>query len=158
MIVEIVGDLFENLEGKQALMQCISSDSRMSRGISLEFIKHFPILKTLRQHKNILGTAVPVLVEGIWVYNLITKVNFFDKPRVETLARCLESVKEHATKMGVKILDTPMLGCGLDRLSYQRDLLPLVERIFRGSGVTINIYLQVKKDLFRYVSVISDLS
>ena len=54
-------------------------------------------------------------------------------------------------KVGVEILDMPMLGCGLDRLSYHRDLLPLLERIFRGSGISINIYLQVKKDLFRYV-------
>ena len=151
MIVEIVGDLFKTLEGKQALLQCISSDSKMSKGISLEFIKHFPTLQTLRHQKNVLGTAVPVFIEGIWVYNLITKVNFYNKPKVETLARCLEDVREHATKVGVETLDMPMLGCGLDRLSYHRDLLPLLERIFRGSGFTINIYLQVKRDLFRYV-------
>ena len=82
MIVEIEGDLFKTLKGKQALAQCISSDSRMSKGISLEFIKHFPSLKTLRQQKNVLGSAVPVFIEGIWVYNLITKVKFFNKPKV----------------------------------------------------------------------------
>ena len=151
MIVEIVGDLFKTLEGKQALLQCISSDSKMSKGISLDFIKHFPTLQTLRHQKNALGTAVPVFIEGIWVYNLITKVNFYNKPKVETLARCLEDVREHATKVGVETLDMPMLGCGLDRLSYHSDLLPLLERLFRGSGFTINIYLQVKRDLFRYV-------
>ena len=36
MIVEIVGDLFKTFEGKQALLQCISSDSKMTKGISLE--------------------------------------------------------------------------------------------------------------------------
>ncbi len=45
-----------------------------------------------------------------YIYNLVTKERYSDKPTYEALERSLESMREHAKKHGVKEIAMPKIG------------------------------------------------
>ena len=81
MLYFIHGDIF-SAPVSYSLGQCISKDTKrgMFKGISLSFLKHFPELVSLWSTNVVLGTAEPVKIGQIFVYNLVTKPYFWSKP------------------------------------------------------------------------------
>ena len=71
-----------------------------------------------------------------YVYNLVTKARYFGKPTMNTLIQCLQEMKAHALKHGVKEIAMPRLGCGLDRLNWSLVKKEL-QRIFSGTEIRI---------------------
>ena len=146
MIREIQGNLFDAPRGS-ALVQCISADGKMPRGISVQFLKRFPSPKWKKLQ---LGSAVPIETKGTLIYNLITKERFFEKPKAKVLAECLQGVKDQAQAKGIYFISMPLLGCGLDRLNYSRDLKPILLEIFSGTEYCVMVLVQDVIS-FRYV-------
>ena len=148
MFGQKTGDIFES-PAKSAIGQCISSDAAMSKGLAKLFVQTFPELLNLRRKNLKLGEAVMMRVGDRIVFNLVTKIKFSMKPKLATLEVFLLSLKSQAVKLGICMLSLPRLGCGLDRLNYDRDVKPLMESIFKGSSTNIVVYTLVKIDLFR---------
>ena len=74
---ELNGDLFNSTD---SLAHCVSSDMKMSRGIAVQFVKHFPGLGQLTSIQGIGG--VIVLQSGSrYIFNLVTKLKFYHKPK-----------------------------------------------------------------------------
>lgn len=55
-----------------------------------------------------------------YIYYLITKPKYFDKPTYKTLEDSLEAMKKHCVANGVTALSMPRIGCGLDKLEWPK--------------------------------------
>ena len=52
-----------------------------------------------------------------YIYNLVTKKKFSDKPNLSTVSKTLQSMKAHARKHGVSFIAMPKNGWGLDQMN-----------------------------------------
>ena len=76
---------------------------------------------------------------GRFIYYLITKERFFDKPTYNTLRSSLEAMKAHCQKNKGVRLSMPRIGCGLDRLDWLK-VSELITQVFSDSAMTITVY------------------
>ena len=124
---------------------CVSSNLSMSAGIATQFIKLFPELKDVRaMHSNLQpGSLIAHFSKqhNNWIYNLVTKANHRDKPTYANLRKSLCRMKSHMLEKGVREINLPQIGRGLDKLEWKNVLLLLIH-VFSGSGIQVNIYLR----------------
>ena len=69
----------------------------------------------------------------------VTKERYFHKPTMDTLQKSLEALCSHTMANGVKKLAIPRLGCGLDKLQWDK-VSKLIEDIFSQSDIEITVY------------------
>ena len=121
---------------------CKSADARMSKGFA-DFLSHrIPGLRsTCRKAKLFTGQVFPFWdsTGKRYIYNLVTKERFCNKPNLSTLSKTLETMKSHARMNGVSITAIPKLGCELDQMKWQ-DVLKLLRDIFAYAEVQIVVY------------------
>ena len=74
---------------------------------------------TCRKAKLFMGQVFPFWdsTGKRYIYNLVTKERFCDKPSLSTLSKTLEAMKKYAGTNGVSTTAIPKLGCGLDQLN-----------------------------------------
>ena len=121
---------------------CISADARMSKGFA-DFLSHrIPGLRsTCRKAKLFMGQVFPFCdsTGKRYIYNLVTKERFCDKPNLPTLSKTLEAMKIHASMNGVSTIAIPKLGCGLDQMNWQ-EVVKLLRDIFAYADVQLVVY------------------
>lgn len=120
---EEIKDLFSVSEDYY-LAHCISADFGMGKGIVIEFNKRFNMKNKLQEkypdyvnifhHFNLEGDCI---LEGK-VLNLITKERYFQKPTLKTMKLALKEMKTLCKINEVKKIAMPMIGAGLDKLSW----------------------------------------
>jgi len=137
-VTEAKGDLLA-CHSSHSLAHCISADCRLGKGIAVQFKRKFGgVPELMAQHKK--PGEVAVLRRGQrFIYNLVTKPKYYEKPTYDTLRRALAAVREHCCAHQVRHLAMPRLGCGLDGLRWDR-VLPLIEQAFHGSDVQVTVY------------------
>jgi len=95
-----------------------------------------------------------------YIYNLVTKEKYSDKPSYESLRKSLEEMKVHCLAHGVESISMPRIGCGLDSLSWPA-VRTLIKNVFQLETVRITVYQlgELKnepdvtiKDMFKIVS------
>ena len=92
ILTETVGDLFNCTT---SIGHCISSNFKMSRGIAKTFKTKYPRILDLAKTERSVGD-IAVLQEGNkFVYNLITKQHYWEKPTYESLECALETLRIH---------------------------------------------------------------
>lgn len=74
-----------------------------------------------------------------FIYYLITKEKYWNKPTYATLESSLRAMREHCVANQVKSLSMPRIGCGLDGLQWDK-VSDQIKDVFTGSGVEINVY------------------
>ena len=132
------GNLFES---KDSLAHCISSDFKMSAGNARSFKRNFP-------YNFPESTNSPLFVQQVddrFIYHLVTKKRFFQKPTYNSLRRSLEAMTQHANKHKVTEISMPKAGCGLDRLEWYK-VERLIGEICAQSNFTITVYDQNKDE------------
>ena len=149
MIHFVTGDIFES-KASGSLAHCISSDAKMSQGLAKVFVIFFPKLMVLKNISLEIGTAFPVCDNGRFLYNLITKNRYWNKPKVGCLKSSLLSMRAHAEHFGVETINVPQLGAGLDGLDFYGQVLPVIEQLFVESAVDVVVHLFNDKEM-RYV-------
>jgi predicted nucleotide-binding protein (sugar kinase/HSP70/actin superfamily) len=144
---EEVRDLFSVPEDYY-LAHCISADFGMGKGIVAEFNKRFDLKnKLVKKYTNWLrywdmteeqqGTCI---LEGR-VFNLITKRNYWNKPTYTTMERALQAMKVLVKNNGVEKIVMPVIGCGLDRLSWHK-VSEQIKQIFDDVDIEILVCKQ----------------
>lgn len=117
------------------LAHCISADAKMGKGIALEFVKRFPLKPLQEQAKAKLlevGKCYPV---GR-VCNLVTKLRYWQKPTYESMRESLTSLKEYLLEKNITKLAMPTIGCGLDRLRWNK-VRGIIEEVFSDTEIVI---------------------
>ena len=74
-----------------------------------------------------------------YIYNLVTKEKFCDKPNLSKLSKTLETKKSHASMNGVSTIAIPKLGCGLDQMNWQQ-VVKLLRDISAYADVKLVVY------------------
>ena len=74
-----------------------------------------------------------------YIYNLVTKERFCDKPNLSTLSEALEAMKIPASTNDVTTFAVPKVGCGLDQMNWQ-EVVKLLRDMFVYADVQIVVY------------------
>ncbi len=135
---EVKGDLFKS-PYDESLAHCISSDVRMGKGIAAIFKKRYGGVQELLAQKKKTGDVAVLKWEGRFIYYLITKDKFSDKPTYETLRQSLEAMRDHSVANKVSSISMPRIGCGLDGLTWD-SVYVVLQRVFKDTGIAITIY------------------
>lgn len=90
------------------------------------------------QNTQVGGVAV-LKRQDRFVYYLITKESYFNKPTYETLHLSLQSLRNHLILNEVQQLAMPRIGCGLDGLQWPK-VKDLIEEVFRDTEIQVNVW------------------
>ena len=135
---EMDGDLFD-APTSASLCHCISSDCKLGRGIAKQFKEKFDIMNTLKAKKTPVGGVVVLKEKDRYIYKLVTKENYYQKPTYTALAMSLEAMKLHALTHNVKKICMPQIGCGLDNLKWSWVKMR-IEQVFESTDMCIDVY------------------
>merc|ERR1740123_2784350 len=134
----VKGDLFSAPQSA-SLCHCVSQCLGMGKGIAVLFKRQFGGVDTLRRQKVEVGGVGVLMRQNRFVYYLITKPRYFHKPTYETLSHSLENMKNHAMFNGVTAICMPKIGCGLDRLQWNR-VEGIIKDTFKATNISITVY------------------
>lgn len=130
------------------LVQCISADFGMGAGIAVEFNRLFNMKNRLlsRFNGNVIkewdsATKKGGCIVEAGTFNMITKRLVHEKPTYETFTNSLERVKEIAIKHDVKKLAMPLIGCGLDKLEWDK-VSQIIKDIFNDTDIEILVCIK----------------
>lgn len=122
-------------------VHCISADLAMGAGIAKEFAKRGVKAQLQRDYQDIeVGDCLVSDTTG-WraEFNLVTKEKYWQKPTYETMRMALEDTKslyeELMSYENVK-LAMPRIGCGLDRLQWDK-VKAIIEEVFADTDIEI---------------------
>ena len=112
----------------------------MGKGIAKIFREKFGRVQELINNKADIGKLAILRVGPKFVYNLVTKAKYSDKPTYESLRKSLVALKEHAIKNNVKHVAMPKIGCGLDMLDWNA-VRTVIKNVFLDTSIRIDVYL-----------------
>lgn len=143
---EEIRDLFSVPEDYY-LAHCISADFGMGKGIVVEFNKRFDLKRKLQRkypdyinqwhHENYEGDCI---LEDR-VLNLITKERYFNKPTYDSLTTALVVCGVACLNNNIKRIAMPMIGCGLDRLQWNK-VSEIIKEVFKNTDIEILVCKQ----------------
>jgi len=137
-IVERTGDLF-SAPAHLSLVHCISQDCAMGKGIAKQFAEKFGRVGEIKeQHVKVGGVAILEHKER-YIYNLVTKEKYHEKPTMTDLRKSLLQMRKHMQEKGVEGIAMPRIGSGLDLLDW-RQVRRLLEEVFENTSFNIVIY------------------
>ena len=139
---EIKGNLFD-MSKEYSLAHCISLDCALGAGIAKEFQNRYPnMVNKLRAHisQNRIKTIPIVLSYKIgpnrYIFNLVTKEKYWQKPTYDTLGPTLVQMKNYCIYNNIDKIAMPLIGCGLDRLKWN-SVSQMIKDIFNDTDIEI---------------------
>ena len=120
----------------------ISADGNMGKRFADFFSHNIPSLRpTCKKAKLLMGQVFPFWdsTSRRYIYNLVTKERFFDKPDLYTLLNTLEAMKSHAAMYGFSTIAFPKVGCRLDQMNWQ-ETVKLLGDVFAYSDIYVVEY------------------
>ena len=107
----------------------------MSKGFAQFFSETVLRLRRTCRRANLLKAQVLPFWDSSsrqYIYNLVTKEDYSDKPYLQTLATTLQNMQAHAKMHGISAIVIPKIGCGLDQMNW-KDVVKLLRDIFASS-------------------------
>ena len=138
-LIELRGDLF-TCPNNFSLGHCISCDFHLKKGIAKEFLAKFH--STYQDLKGVDFGIGDVAVFGDgqrFIYNLMTKGLYYQKPTYYMLECSLNRMRDHMLANNVSHLALPRLACGLDKLDWPIVKAMLV-KCFQNDPCKIRVY------------------
>ena len=138
----IFGTEVSILQQPSSIGHCISADARMSKGF-VDFLSHrIPGLRSTCRKARLFMVQVYPFWDSTgkrYIYNLVTKEKFCDKPNPSTSSKTLEAMRIHASMNGISTITIPKLGCGLDQMNWQ-EVVKLLRDNFTHADVQLVVY------------------
>lgn len=107
---------------------CISRDYKLGAGIAVEFDKRYDMKRKLNlMYEDKSAQYDALLVDN--VFNLVTKEKYYHKPTYQSLKRALEYMKDMMIDFHIDKVAMPRIGCGLDKLDWDR-VKEIIEDVF----------------------------
>ena len=113
----------------------------MSKGFAETFCRRVNGLQeNCQRAKTTIGSALAYWdpESNNFIYNLVTKSKFFEKPTLDHLRISIENRRVHALLENIIKILKPKIGCGLDKLQWT-DVSKLLQDTFTYSGIQIQI-------------------
>ncbi len=137
-IVHKKGDIFSS-PPQEPLAHCVSADCAYGAGIAVTFKDKYGVEKVKQQNKKPGECAVTQEEDGKTIFHLITKRKCTDLPTYGDFTNSLTHMRDWCVKHRVKSVSVPRLGCGLDKLDFQR-VQEILNKVFTGVDIVITIY------------------
>lgn len=140
-IKEVQMDLFTVPQGYY-LAHCISGDYALGAGIAKKFDEVYNMRFKLHRDYPIsegekyCNPGLALLVDN--VFNLVTKRRYFHKPTYDDLYNSLCDMRDQLESLSITKLAMPLIGCGLDRLEWDR-VKDIIEDVFTDIDIDIII-------------------
>lgn len=136
---EIKKDLFD-VPSKYCLAHCINGAYTLGAGIAKEFVdkmdmKHWLMLFYPIQEGEESKYIGKALIIGR-VFNLVTKAHHYEKPTYEALYSALRDMRHQCETRCIRHLAMPKIGCGLDRLDWDR-VSAMIKEVFEDLDIDI---------------------
>lgn len=138
-LIHARGDLFDCAAPDAALAHCVSADLHMGRGIAVLFKSRFQGVEDLLEQKQTVGGCAVLERNNRPVYYLVTKARYFHKPTYSSLRSSLLAMRDKMLARGITKVSMPRIGCGLDRLEWER-VEDVLSDVFADTSVTIFVY------------------
>ena len=141
ILEDIEGDIF-TCDAEVSMCHCVSEDLAMGAGIAVLFKKKFGRVNDLRSQGARVGQAAVLPKMGqqhAFVYYLVTKRRYFQKPSMRNLVASCEWMRDHAVRNQVRTLAMPLLGCGLDGLVWE-EVEEMLRDVFSLTGIRLQVY------------------
>ena len=138
----VYGNESSILEQPNSIGYCISADAQMSKRFAQFLSESVPRLSRICRRADFLEDQVFPFWDSSsrrYIYKLVTKAKYSDKPDLQTLARTLQIMKAHATMHEISPIAIPKIGCGLDQMNWQ-DVAKLLRSIFAYLEIQIVVY------------------
>lgn len=143
---EEIRDLF-SVSDDYYLAHCISADYALGAGIAVEFNRRFDMRRKLKEDApdywdymqtfNLKGECI--LIER--VLNLITKEKYYHKPTYKSMSQALNCMKMVCKSNNIKKIAMPIIGCGLDRLEWDK-VSKIIQEVFDDTDIEILVCKQ----------------
>ena len=156
LVEEKTGDLFSS-PSHMSLAHCISQDCAMRKGIAKQFVERFGQVDEIRKQGIKVGGVAVLRQKERYIYNLVTKEKYYEKPTMTTLRNSLTEMQKHMQKKGVEGVAMPRIGCGLDLLQW-RQVKQLLEEVFKNSDSNIVVYTREEDQMREQQSMETFLS
>lgn len=140
---EITADLFSMPE-EYCLAHCISADFAMGKGIAVLFNEKFDMKNRLNESCSgylsewISAGKASGCIKTDRVFNLITKERYYHKPTYEALRGALILMKEQCASEGITKVAMPLIGCGLDKLQWDK-VSAIIKEVFGDTDIEITV-------------------
>lgn len=135
MISIIEGDLF-TYGGHVA--HCVSRDFHMGAGIALLFKKLYGSVDVLLAQDCKIGQVASLKVDSRFIFYLVTKDKYYEKPTLKDLRSSLESLHSICIEKEIEEIAMPKIGCGLDKLKWN-DVYDILVELFTNIRVIIYV-------------------
>lgn len=137
-------DLF-SVDDSYYIAHCISADFALGAGIAKEIDRRFNTREELkRKYPNFYGkwafrdhiaNSGTCLLAGR-ILNLVTKDRYYEKPTYRNLYHALTMMLAYCRTYDIKKIAMPLIGCGLDRLQWDR-VSAMIKEIFADEDIEI---------------------
>ena len=141
----------KKFQGNTGIAHCISADAKMSKRFAETFCRRVDGLREYCQRaKTTRGSALRYWdrESNNFIYNLVTKSKFFEKPTLDNLRISLENIRGHALLNNITKISMPKIACGLDKLQWTH-VFKLLQDTFTYSGIQIQIITKGETDSIR---------
>lgn len=108
LVTKIEGDLFKAPE-EFSLVHCVSSDLHMNAGIAKEFNAKFGRVNKLESQHPKKRSFIYLIEKNIFIFYLVTKNKYFEKPTYTDLFDSLKNLKEFCIINNVDKLAMPFI-------------------------------------------------
>lgn len=137
-ITEKKMDLFD-VEDSYALCHCVGADFAMGAGIAVKFKQLYGSRAYLIEHSRGVGTCILLCPKGrpSGVFYLVTKpISARCKPTYESIESSIIDMFRQAKENNITKIAMPRIGCGLDRLRWER-VKKILEDYQQGTGIKL---------------------
>ncbi|CAJ0649545.1 15915_t:CDS:2 [Entrophospora sp. SA101] len=141
------GDLFKDAPSTDSLVHCVSQDLRMGKGIATMFKNLYSGIGELKSQNKKVGQVAYLLRENRYIYYMITKMYYYNKPRKQDFEASLKELKSLCENQGVTGLSMPRIGAGLDKLDLDY-VIETVKEIFKDKIRYSKLSFILLEDLF----------
>lgn len=143
---EKIKDIFK-VKNVDLVAHCIAKDAHMGAGIAVMFDRRYPGMK-----QGAKKASVDIGDIYLWnlgrkiksnrppVANLITKASSYGKPTYEDFEKTIISLRQLIIDCRFKTVAMPMIGAGLDKLSWKKQVLPCLMKHLYDLDIELTIY------------------
>lgn len=117
-------------------MHCVSRDFSMSAGIAKTFHMLYGGKEALLSQHVTVG-QVAYLKRDKYIYYMVTKEKYWHKPTYENLRLCLIDLFRLCQLHGVNEIAMPKIGCGLDKLEWDK----VKQIIMEEANIKVNVFM-----------------
>ena len=138
-------------QANSAIAHCISANAKMSNGFAETICRKLSELQEYCQKaKTNIGSTLPYWdpKSSNFIYNLVTKSKFSEKPTLDNLRISLEKMRRHALLNNLTKISLSKIGWGLDKLQLT-DVFKLRQDTFTYSGIQIQTITKKQTDSIR---------